>query len=71
MRMDPLIERMAERYASILFARLNVEEYSGIASRYRISSLPAYVIFRNSQPSVSKIGAISEMELENFVSDIT
>ncbi len=69
-RMDPLIERIAGRHDSITFARVNVEEYSEIASRYHISSLPAYVFFSDSRPAKSKIGATSETELERFVSQI-
>src|SRR5487761_422050 len=69
-RMDPLIERIADRHGSITFARVNVEEFSDLASRYHISSLPAYVFFSDSRPSQSKIGTVSETELERFVSQI-
>lgn len=68
--MEPLIERMADRHNSITFAKLNVEEHSDIASRYRISSLPAYVFFSDSKPSRSRIGAVSERELERFVNQV-
>lgn len=66
-KMNPLIERIADRHGSITFARVNVEEHSEIASRYHISSLPAYVFFADSRPSQSKIGAVSEIELERFL----
>ena len=69
-RMNPLIERLADRHGSITFARVNVDKHSEIASRYHISSLPAYVFFSDSRPSESKIGAVSERELERFVSQI-
>jgi thioredoxin 1 len=68
-RMNPLIEKMAERHESVVFGKLNVEEDSNIASRYHISSIPAYLMFRNSHPSTSRIGAISEAELERLVQD--
>jgi thioredoxin len=70
LRMNPLIERMADRHNQITFARVNVEEQSDIASRYHISSLPAYVFFSDARPSQSKIGAVSENELEKFVNQI-
>lgn len=69
-RMNPLIERLATKHGSITFARVNVEKHSELASRYHISSLPAYVFFSNSKPSQSKIGAVSEIELERFVSEV-
>jgi thioredoxin 1 len=68
-RMNPLIERMANKHSSITFAKVNIEDYGDLASRYRISSIPAYVIFTNSSPSVSKIGAISETELEKLIAE--
>ncbi|MHB1909263.1 MAG: thioredoxin family protein [Nitrososphaerales archaeon] len=67
-RMNPLIEKMADKHGSITFARVNVEKQSEIATRYHISSLPAYLFFSDSRPSQSKIGAVSELELERFVS---
>jgi thioredoxin 1 len=70
-RMYPLIERIADRYGSITFARVNVEEFSELASRYHISSLPAYVFFSDSRPAQSKIGTVNENELERFVSQVT
>jgi thioredoxin 1 len=69
-KMNPLIERMADRYETITFARVNVEEFSELASKYHISSLPAFVFFSNSRPAQSKIGTVSETELERFVSQI-
>jgi thioredoxin 1 len=68
--MNPLIERLADRHGSITFARVNVDKHSEIASRYHISSLPAYVFFSDSHPSESKIGSLSERELERFVSQV-
>lgn len=68
-RMNPLIERMADKHNSIVFAKVNVEEQNDIASRFHISSIPAYVLFRDSHPSSSRIGAMSEAELEKLVQD--
>jgi thioredoxin 1 len=69
MRMNPLIERMADRHSSITFAKVNIEDYGDLASRYHISSIPAYVMFTNSSPSFSKIGAINELELEKLIAE--
>ena len=71
LRMDPLIERMADRHSSITFAKVNIEDYGDIATRYHISSIPAYVVFTNSSPSSSRIGAVSEAELEKLIREST
>lgn len=65
--MEPLIERMASKHSSMTFAKVNIEDHSDLASRYHISSIPAYVIFTDSSPSFSRIGAISEIELEKLI----
>ncbi|MGI0081233.1 MAG: thioredoxin family protein [Nitrososphaerales archaeon] len=68
--MNPLIERVADRHNSIIFAKVNVEEHNDIATRYHISSIPSYVFFRDSHPSSSRIGAMSEAELEKMVQGV-
>jgi thioredoxin len=67
-RMEPVIERMASRHSGITFAKVNVEDSSEIASRFHISSLPAYLVFTNSNPIYSRSGAMSESELEEIIS---
>jgi len=67
LKMNPLIEKLASRHSSMTFAKLNIEACGDIATRYHIYSIPAYMIFTNSNPSTSRIGAISEDELEKLV----
>ncbi len=70
LRMDPLIERVADKHSSdVVFAKVNVEECRDIAMRYNVSSIPTYMIFNNSSPRESRIGVMSEIELERLVSD--
>lgn len=68
-RMEPLIERIADKHTAITFGKVNVEDHGDLASRYHISSIPAYVMFTNSNPSFSRIGAVSEAELEKLITD--
>ena len=65
--MEPLIERLADKHSSITFAKVNIENHGEIATRYHISSLPAYLMFANSSPATSKIGAATEEELERMI----
>jgi thioredoxin len=67
LKMEPVIERIADRHATITFAKVNIEDHADLASRYHISSLPAYMMFTNSSPSFSRIGAVSEAELEEMI----
>ena len=68
--MNPVIERLAEKHqGAITFAKVNVDLDSDIASKFHISSLPAYVLFKDANPAASKIGAVSETELEKLISE--
>jgi thioredoxin 1 len=69
LRMNPVVEKLADRHSSITFAKLNVDDYQEIATRFHISSIPAYVMFNDSTPASSKIGATSEAELERWLDD--
>lgn len=66
-KMNPLIERMADKHSSITFAKVNIEDHSDLASRYHISSIPAYLFFTDSSPTFSRIGSVSESELEEMI----
>ena len=65
--MNPLIERMADKHSSVIFGKVNIDSCGELAQRYHISSIPAYVMFTDSNPSFSRIGAISEMELDEMI----
>jgi thioredoxin len=71
MRMNPVVEKLADRHSSITFAKINVDvdENQEIANRFHISSIPAYVMFNDSTPASSKIGATTEAELERWLRD--
>jgi thioredoxin 1 len=70
-KMDPVVEKLANRHASITFAKINVDigDNQEIANRFHISSIPAYVMFNDSSPASSRIGATSEAELEKWLGD--
>lgn len=70
-RMNPVVEKLADRHSSITFAKINVDVGANqeIANRFHISSIPAYVMFNDSTPASSKIGATTEAELERWLGD--
>ncbi len=48
MAMEPVIKGLAEEYDSkISFAKVNVEKNRGIASRYGIQAIPAFIFFKD------------------------
>jgi thioredoxin 1 len=64
----PVIEGLAESYQGKLkVAKLNVDENSGLSSRYQILSIPTMILFKNGQPVDSLSGASTKSSLENFL----
>ncbi|MDA4131351.1 MAG: thioredoxin family protein [Thaumarchaeota archaeon] len=67
LKMNPVVDRLADKHSSITFAKVNIDEHQDIANRYHIMSLPAYLVFTNSSPETSRIGTSSEDDLERML----
>jgi thioredoxin 1 len=66
--MHPIFVRLARKYGDkIIFGRLNVDEYGDIAAKYRVFSIPTFIIFKNGVPVDSLVGAVGEKGLELFI----
>jgi thioredoxin len=68
MAMDPVVERLAAKYAGkVLFGKVNVDEEMNISSRYQVFSIPTFMIFKAGQPMDAVIGAVGEPSLERLL----
>jgi len=66
--MAPVVKRIAEEYdGRVKVGKCNIEENMALAQRYRISSIPAFMIFKNGAPALSWVGAMSAEELKEKV----
>ncbi len=66
--MAPVVEKMAQEYEGKLkVGKCNIDENMQIAQRYRISSIPAFVIFKDGKTAASFIGAMSAAEMKKNV----
>ena len=60
----PVVEEIAEEKADILsVGKLNVDEQSLIAQKYRVMSIPTLILFKNGEAAAVSIGAASKEEL--------
>ncbi len=61
----PVIEQLATEYAGrITFAKLNIDENMGTATKYRISAIPTMLVFRNGEMAGQIIGALPKNHIE-------
>jgi len=58
--MHPIFTRLAKKYRTIKFARVNVDDAQSVAARYGIYAIPTFVVFKNGQPVDKAVGAVGE-----------
>jgi len=64
--MAPILEELAREYAGkAVFAKLNVDENPEIASRYQVTSIPLFIIFKDGRSVERIVGAVGREPLEH------
>jgi len=58
--MLPIFTRLAKKYRTIRFARLNVDDAQGISQRYEVYAIPTFIVFKNGKPVDKAVGAVGE-----------
>jgi thioredoxin 1 len=66
--MAPVIEELGEKFEKkVKFGKVNVGDNEKLASKFEISSIPCFVLFKEGKPIERFIGAMSSEELENRI----
>ena len=58
--MHPIFSRMAKKYKSVRFVRVNVDNAQDIARRYGVQSIPTFIMFKNGEVANTMVGAVGE-----------
>lgn len=68
----PEVEALAEEMAGrLIVLKVDTEREQEIAARFRIQSIPNFVVFRNGQPILNRSGAAPRSELRRWVESAT
>jgi thioredoxin 1 len=62
--MLPIFTRIAKKYKSIKFARVNVDEAQGISQRYQVYAIPTFLVFKGGKLVDKAVGAVGEPGLQ-------
>ncbi len=63
--MSPIVEEMARDYAGrAYFAKVNVDENQGLALRFRVMSIPSFLLFKGGRLVDRVVGAVGRRGLE-------
>ncbi len=62
--MAPIVEKLAEEYdGRVKVGKCNTDENMPVAQKYRISSIPTFIVFKGGKPAATFMGAMSADEL--------
>lgn len=69
--MAPLVAQLSEEYSGkCKIAKCNVTDYPGLASEYKIMSIPAFLFFKEGKVVDSVVGAVSKNELADRIKQV-
>jgi thioredoxin 1 len=65
----PVLDELAEELdGKLKIGKVNVDENQDLAIQYRVSSIPAFVLFKNGQAVDRVVGAMPKAAFKNFLS---
>lgn len=67
----PILEQLAEKYeGKIKIGKLNVDEESELASKFRVMAIPTMILFKNGILVQQIVGLRSSQELEETIKKV-
>ncbi|HHU94884.1 MAG TPA: thioredoxin TrxA [Alcaligenaceae bacterium] len=64
----PILDEIAEQYAGrVTIAKLNVDENPETAAKFGIRGIPTLMLFKDGEPTETKVGALSKSQLQDFL----
>jgi thioredoxin 1 len=63
----PVFERVAEKHADVVFAKVNTDDEQEIAAHFQIRSIPTLMVFRDQVIVFSQPGALPQGAFEEVV----
>ena len=66
----PVLEEIAEEYeGKLLIGKLDVDTNRDSAAKQNVMSIPTLILFRDGKPIDQRIGALSKVQLEEFLDE--
>lgn len=63
--MGPVVAKIAEEYQGrVKVGKCNIDENMELAGKYRVSSIPAFIIFKDGAPAANFVGSMPAAELK-------
>lgn len=66
----PVLEEIAEEYeGKLLIGKLDVDTNRDSAAKQNVMSIPTLILFKDGKPIDQRIGALSKVQLEEFLDE--
>ena len=65
--LGPVVEELAKEHPEIKAAKVNVDECPELAMVYRISAIPALILFKEGKVAAQSVGYQSKAALEELI----
>tara|TARA_Y100000816_G_scaffold55109_1_gene35687 strand:- start:418 stop:741 length:324 start_codon:yes stop_codon:yes gene_type:complete len=66
----PVLEEIAEEYeGKLLIGKLDVDTNRDSAAKQNVMSIPTLILFKDGKPIDQRIGALSKVQLEEFLEE--
>ncbi|NIQ76778.1 MAG: thiol reductase thioredoxin, partial [Anaerolineae bacterium] len=66
--MAPVIQQLAAEYKGKAYiAKLDVDRNQGTAMKYRVMSIPNFIVFKGGQPAGQTVGAVGKPGLVQLI----
>lgn len=69
--MSPIVAGLAEKLSGkCKVGKCNIDENMNLAQKYRVMSIPTFMIFKNGEAVSTLVGAVNKNELEDKVNQV-
>jgi len=62
--MSPMIEILAKKIKKVKFAKVNIDENSALAAKFKVMSIPTFIIFKDGKEAERMIGSQAPIVIE-------
>jgi thioredoxin len=65
--MSPIVDSAAQEVSNLTVYKVNVDEETALAARYKVMSIPTLILFKNGEAVKTSVGLISKEELNDLL----
>lgn len=68
--LSPIIEDLSEQLTNVKFIKINIEDHEELAQKFKVTTIPCLIIFKNGIEIDRIIGAHSSEIIENKINNL-